>query len=611
MVQRTRTTTPLAFGWLWAGAAAVAATALAAEYGFREPQFPAQVIRILLIAATGLFVLSRLVLLFPGAEVAGRLRRWWVDYALLAGAGVWWVMDLPREPVILRVAAIYTLALGLAAGAFFSLGILIERIVTGRFAGLTWRVAATLAVMALAGGLTISLPVCWSAPVTGQKLEQYAMHLLNCCFTAAAAVTCTGLTPLEVGEDFSLAGQVAILVLLQTGGLTALVIGTALGIRLRELGGGVNRHSLAMLRWTIGLAVAAELAGAAMLYSMWDAARDPVFAATAPAVGVWHVDTSRVLFSIFHAVSAFCNGGLTLSRDRLAGYAWQWQLYGAILPLMILGSIGGPTLFEVWGGVKGRLLVRWRRQREANGPPSAPLSGHARWTLWSTLVLVTGGALLVWGIESTRHLQLRYPREDTPGRLQVESAPTGSAEGGRIGVERMRELSAGPRLAAAIFTSASARTTGLTVVRLDEASLSPASRWVLMLLMLVGGGIGGTAGGVRILTAVLCLRAVLRPGRDETVSAAVWSVVGGMLLLIAGSTFVLLYRDVGSPEASLFESVSAACNVGFSTGLTRQLYVEAKLALIVTMLLGRAIPLGLLARLGEGAGAETTPAVRS
>ncbi len=604
MVPRTQTTTPLAFGWLWGAAAAAAGTAIAAEYGFREPALADHVIRVILIAALGVFALSRVVLLFPAAEIAGRLRRWWVDFVLLVGGGIWWAIDPADEPVILRVGAIYILALGTGAAIDATLRSLVEGIVAGRHAGLTWRIAGMLAVLALAGGLVMSLPACWASAVTGQKWEQHGMHLLNCCFTAAAAVTCTGLTPLETGEDFSLPGQAAILVLMQVGGIAAVVIGTAIGLRLGELSGGKgNRQAGRLMRWAIGLMVVAELAGAALLYSMWEVT-DPVFARSADLPPVGAIDLERVWFSLFHAVSAFCNGGLTLSRDRLAGYAWHWQMYGAILPLMILGGIGAPTLYELASRVWGRLGAR-RAAAGSTGPSPAPaLSGHARVTLWGTLVLVAAGGLALWGIESSRRLQLRYPREDTPGRLQVQTAAAGTQEAGvRRGVQRMAELPAGRRFAAAVVVSASARSGGVSPVRMDEASLTPAGRWVLMLLMLVGGGIGGTAGGVRILSAVLCVRGVVRPGRDAGASATVWAMAGGMLLLIGASTLVLLYRDVGSFEASLFESVSAACNVGLSTGLTRQLYVEAKLALILTMLIGRAIPLGLLARLGEGAGA--------
>ena len=71
---------------------------------------------------------------------------------------------------------------------------------------------------------------------------------------------------------------------------------------------------------------------------MWDASRDPMFEATLlPEFHGWQL--SRVMFSVFHAVSAFCNGGLSLSRNDLASYSWHWNVYGVILPLMIIGAV--------------------------------------------------------------------------------------------------------------------------------------------------------------------------------------------------------------------------------------------------------------------------------
>jgi Trk-type K+ transport system membrane component len=73
-------------------------------------------------------------------------------------------------------------------------------------------------------------------------------------------------------------------------------------------------------------------------------------------------------------------------------------------------------------------------------------------------------------------------------------------------------------------------------------------------------------------------------------------VFTGMIALVAATTLILVYREAGTLEACTFEAVSACCNVGFSTGLTRSLSVEGRVAIILAMLLGRILPLALLAR---------------
>lgn len=588
MLPRTSTTAPPAASWVWGASAVAAALALVTQYGFHEPILRPVVGRTLFIIAMIIFAGSRVMLLFPASELRGRMQRWWVDYAVIVLGGIWWIIEPAREPIIIHVGATYLLLVSVGAASRALLRELVDRILTGR-QGTFGRILVMLTVLGLLGGLVLSLPACWSAPVTGQKLSQHAMHVLNCVFTATAAVTCTGLSPLDIGEDFTLAGHITILILLQMGALIAILLGIAVAIRLREGIATTNTrpHFDSVMRWGATFMIVVEVIGAAILHTMWSGALHPMFGTPTTLPGLPGIEVNRLLFSVFHSVSAFCNGGLTLSRDGLGAYAWQWQLYASILPLMVLGSIGLPALHDLW--------LRLRRRETGR------LSAVTRVTLVGTFVLLLGGAGLLLATESTRYYQLRYPRETTPGRLQVaadmltsqETQTADERDGGRS-PRRLWDLPTQRRALACLVESAAARTGGFQIVRLDEPSLTPAGRWLLMLLMLVGGGIGGTAGGVRIFMAWLCVRSLFKRGETGEAAASALRAFAGVLILIAGVSAVLLYRDVGSFEASLFESVSACCNVGLSTGLTRQLFVEGKVALVAAMLVGRSIPLGLL-----------------
>src|SRR5262249_17982383 len=152
--------------------------------------------------------------------------------------------------------------------------------------------------------------------------------------------------------------------------------------------------------------------------------------------------------SVFHAASAFCSGGLSLCRNDLATYGWQWQLYGVILPLMLLGGIGAPVLQEVLE----------RRKSNAGG-----LRYCARAAVWGTLVLWVGGAGLILMIESTHPLQLRYPREHTPGKLQVAMAAESSDPTARPEPRfspKLAQATPQQRAAESLFVSAAARGAG-------------------------------------------------------------------------------------------------------------------------------------------------------
>jgi len=480
------------------------------------------------------------------------------------------------------------------------------------------RLFAIAVLLALLCGTVLSLPVFWARPVVGQKSSQIARHWLDCIFTASSALTGTGLSPHDIGDDFTPAGQALILGYMQIGGLGVLVLGAIVGLRFRQrFGWGTDQEGASQVRlgrliaFVCVLALLLEAAGAAALCYSPDRGSDP---------------SERPLFTaLFHSVSAFCNTGLTLTRDSFLSAGVWWPVYAVLLPLMVLGGIGGPVLYELW-----RRLLGSR----------SPLSRDTQVTLIGTAMLILAGAATIFFIESTPRWQLRNPREDSE-HIKLAREPAGeviefSSEGSsRASQQRLRTMNAGRRAAAALFQSVSARSTGFRVARLDEQSLSPADRAATMLLMLIGGGIGGTAGGLRIVMVAILLGTLLggrrnarlisegrqdaRPpihvgqdacspihgqdvhppiGGQDARAMAVQVAAGvatAMLLLIAFTALVLIYREPASFEACVFEALSACCNVGFTTGITRSLQPESQVMVILAMLLGRILPLAVLA----------------
>ena len=112
---RLKSANPSSFGFIWTVAGLLAGAALGRRIRVRPTSLGTATRDLLLLTALGLFVLSRIVLLFPLSEAAGRLRQWWMDWVLIAAAGVWWAMDRTRLPIILRVGGIYVVAFGVGA----------------------------------------------------------------------------------------------------------------------------------------------------------------------------------------------------------------------------------------------------------------------------------------------------------------------------------------------------------------------------------------------------------------------------------------------------------------------------------------------------------------
>jgi len=627
---------------LWSLAALAGAAGLALAHGFDSPPVPDAdaYARWLMIAGVGLFVLSRAVMLVPVTKLGPRLGRWWVDYLLIGAAAAWWVARPENEGFILQAGMAYILVVGAAAVFRAGLGAMADGL-PGRTTGYAVRRLVVLAFgLTLLGGLVLTLPICRRAP---QKVDaehslawyQLKVDFLDNTFTAAAVLTGTGLTVLDIGYDYNRVGQLIILVLMEIGGLGVLALAAIIGMHVRRLLGwsGVDDDlSPAGLRrlvlFVCILALAVQALGAVGLYRMWDPAADlnfgtamkePVLLEPLVSRTPWaaHYDEARLFAAIFHSASAFLDCGLTLTRDGYLVYRNSPGPLLAIMPLMFLGSLGGPVLVELL-----------RRMTRRNDVGLEAVSKDTWFTLGGSVAVLLLGAGALFAIESTRDWQQRFPREKTPGRLIVSGTSPATATATALGdtatqparapiefsaatsqraqSERLSGMTTRNRIRAALFQAEAARTGGARSARLDENSLSPASHLVLMALMLVGGGVGGAAGGLRIIVVLLLIGVVVRairadaprprgsdPARAVAIAAA---VATAMILLIGATALALIYREAGSFLACLFEAVSAVCNAGLSLGITSELSLPGRIVVILAMLIGRLIPLTILMR---------------
>jgi trk system potassium uptake protein TrkH len=382
-------------------------------------------------------------------------------------------------------------------------------------------------------------------------------------FTATSAVCVTGLIVVDTGSYFTLPGQVFLLALIQLGGLgmltlTSLII-NALGGRpsIRSEAAAIGSHAAVsavpareLLAAVVKFTVVFEAVGAILLYLTWG-----------PTLGWW----AAIWPSVFHAVSAFCNAGFSTNADSLMQFQQSPATIAVISFLIIAGGLGFLTIDE---------LVRRARnkQRRPRG-----LSTHTRLVLVTTVVLLVGGcamfALLEW--------------KGALGNLPIAD-----------------------RLTNALFMSVTARTAGFNTV--DHAALTNSSNFLTILLMMIGGSPGSTAGGVKTTTfAILGLLAWsrLRASHsvtfwkrsipEETVQRAVGLIVVVVAIMVAGLFLVAGFSDLVDNEeiflAEMFEVVSAFNTVGLSMGMTSHLTTHSRWVVILLMFIGRTGPLSLAA----------------
>lgn len=474
--------------------------------------------------------------------------------ALLASKVFVWARFLPDpaarltlEPVYRQYAAMFLVVAGLRliAGEFP-----VRRILHRLELRPAQTVAVGFALTILAGTLLLSLP-----PAV-RRLE--AVSMLDALFTATSAVTVTGLTLYDVGGFHTLLGQAVILGLIQLGGLGTMAASASLvvlaGRRLRLRSAAALQESMdlltmgqvrARIRTIILGTVAAEGIGALLLYAAWRGQ---------PA------GTGVAFPALFHAVSAFCNAGFSVFSQGLFRFRDDVPTNLVMAALIVAGGLGFPVLHEL-GQAAHR---RWKGHR------GALFSLHTRLTLTTTGILLASGAVAVFLLE----------REGTLAPLPW---PT-------------RLLSAG-------FLSVTARTAGFNT--LETGALQPATLWILMVLMFIGGCPGSTAGGIKTTTAATTgatLWAAVQ-GRDrveafrrtipaEQVAKAL-ALVGISVATVALVILALLVSQPGDSLALTFEAVSAFGTVGLSTGVTAALGGWGKLVLMATMFVGRTGPLTL------------------
>lgn len=436
-----------------------------------------------------------------------------------------------------------------------------------------------LAVITL-GTLLLMLPRC-----RNQESGEGGAPFVTALFTATSATCVTGLVVEHTGTYWSRTGQTVILCLFQMGGLGIMTFGALFaviagrGVQLKEHAtmrellasealGDTRRLALSILSFTLLL----ELAGAALMSGLW--------ADLSPG--------ERAYQSLFHSVSAFCNAGFSLTQDSFVGMGGQWQVWGVLSGLIIVGGLGFPALNDLYS--KGLLWIRGRRTGNR---------GPVRLTLSTRIVLLTTFGLLIGG---------------TAGVYLLELTGWSMGSGRPISVSD------------AWFQSVTFRTAGFNTV--DLGPLKPSTKLLAIGLMFIGASPGSTGGGIKtvaIALAVLGLISTLR-GRDrlECMGRTIPSAQVGRALsiLFLGITavmtvtilLVLFEQQPNRMVDHMFEAVSALGTVGVSSSIdlgdnvvvstTQTLSTASRLLIIVAMFIGRVGPLSLIMALAT----ESRPA---
>ncbi len=422
----------------------------------------------------------------------------------------------------------------------------------------------------LVGGLLLKMPLSQAVPVS----------FLDSLFTAASAITVTGLTTVNVADSFTFFGQVIIMLLIQLGGLGILTVSSVFAIMLgravsmRDSSVFFDSFSVShhidlkrLMKAVIVLMFSFEAVGTTILLADW-----------MPSMG-WR----KALFaSLFHSIAAFCNAGISTFPNGFIGIEKDVVAELTMAVLIIFGGLGFVTIAELYERrtelAPGRM--RWMIE---HGQEKIVL--RRSWSLQTRMVLVYSGLLTLMGMMGYFAFELNNTLAGRPF---------------------------GEQLLVSFFHSVTSRTAGYQ--NIDFADLNNTTLNMIIFLMFIGAAPGSTGGGIKVTTfAIMTAMAVSRARGfeqvhvanraipEQTLSRAI-SIISISIALLLAFIMLLLITEGGnggyaarSAHGSyleiIFEAVSAFGTVGFSMGLTPSLTGIGKCLLVALMIIGKLGPL--------------------
>ena len=423
--------------------------------------------------------------------------------------------------------------------------------------------AAGFAVIIVLGTLLLLVP--------RSTLPHIHLSVVDALFVATSSVCVTGLSPVELATTFTLEGQTVILLLIQIGGLGVMTITSFFALFFMGNTGLYNQFALrdmlssetfsslvSALLYILGFTFVIELCGAALI---WHSIHGTL----------GYSLHEELYFSLFHAVSAFCNAGFSTLEGNLGNEAILTAHNGFYLwisLLIVLGGIGFPILVNFKDilfyhlrmaayrllGV-GQKPIRYRHLTNIN----------TKIVLFITALLLVGGTLWV-------------------GCLEWNGAFHG--------------MTTGEKLTQSLFNAVAPRTAGFNSVDLREFSFMTLLGYLF--LMWVGGGSQSTAGGLKVntlgvawanfLSVIRGRERVTLFGREipaESVRRASATIFASMCAILTAFVLLVAIEPAIHPTRLLFETISALSTVGSSLGVTPELGEAGKLILTGLMFMGR------------------------
>ncbi|WP_040398858.1 TrkH family potassium uptake protein [Anaerococcus senegalensis] len=406
------------------------------------------------------------------------------------------------------------------------------------------------AILIIIGGCILSLPIFTRS---GEPT-----NLIDSMFVAASASCVTGLTTVNTAEHWNSYGHLLILILIQIGGLGVMTLATLFPLLLRKKIGLKSRQILKEQLNIDSLKRIMKLFRYVLVFTflveflgafLLSLRFVPIFGMRK---GWW--------YSIFHSISAFCNAGFDILGDSIYPYRNDTLINVTLMSLVVIGGLGFMVTAE---------LFRKRSFKK--------LSTHSKLVLIISAFLIVIGSFAFYLIE-----------RQAGGVLYQEGIKNSILQ--------------------STFQSVSARTAGFYSVKLNQ--MHDTSVLFLIVLMVIGGSPGSTAGGLKTTTfGVLVLSTISIFKQEDEVkifnkhidsktirkALAIIMVYMGLIFLVI---FILSLSENFKVLDIFYEVASAFGTVGASRGITGDFSKIGKILITLSMYLGRIGPMTMAYSIG-------------
>ena len=408
----------------------------------------------------------------------------------------------------------------------------------------TKTIALTFAIIILFGTLLLMLPIASRSGVS--------CGFRPALFTATSATCVTGLVMYDTFTQWSGFGQTVIITLIEVGGLGFMSIASMGVFLLRKKVGLKQRMVMAQALSVTDMEGIVRLQKLVLLGSLGIQATGALILMLRfwPEYGF----TTALKWGIFHAISAFCNAGFDIfgaitSGNSLVELNSDPVLLLTLATLVLVGGLG----FFAW-----QEMITERKWK--------------KFSVYTKLVLLISASLLLGGWFLFCLLEWNNPAT-------------------------LGEMGIGGKLLNGFFQSVTVRTAGFDAI--NQGAMTDASKAVSMVLMLIGGASGSTAGGVKMVTVVVlvlflatrargrstvCVFKRTIPNSQVLDAMTICSIVAG--LAIFGAIFITATSPISFVDAA-YEAVSALATVGLTAGVTTSLSIPAQFLIIIYMYFGR------------------------